>query len=64
MRILFLGYTTGLQIWDCTILESVSEILNLTDYPFGSVSFAAVLEISHTSRNHGSDIDEPLIGIV
>ncbi|OJA20381.1 hypothetical protein AZE42_06676 [Rhizopogon vesiculosus] len=63
-RILFLGYTTGLQIWDCTILGSVSEILNLTDYPFGSVTFAAVLATPHTSRDHGSDSDEPLIGMI
>jgi hypothetical protein len=63
-RILFLGYATGLQIWDCTILGSVSEILNLTDYSFGSITFAAVLATPHTSRDHGSDGDEPLIGVV
>ncbi|KAG0698946.1 hypothetical protein DFH29DRAFT_1016474 [Suillus ampliporus] len=62
-RILFLGYTAGLQIWDCTILGSVSEILNLTDYPFGSVTFASVLATPH-SRQRDSDSYRPLIGIV
>lgn len=63
-RILFLGYTTGLQIWDCTILGSVSEILNLTDYSFGSITFAAILATPNTSRHRDSDSDEPLIGVV
>lgn len=33
-RLLFVGYTSGLQIWDCTNLESVHEVLNLS----GSIS--------------------------
>lgn len=63
-RILLLGYTTGLQIWDCTILGSVSEILNLTDYPFGSVTFASVLATPHPSTACDSDSSRPLIGVV
>jgi len=27
--LLFLGYASGLQIWDCTRLSSVDEVLNL-----------------------------------
>ncbi|KAG1787184.1 uncharacterized protein HD556DRAFT_1410590 [Suillus plorans] len=63
-RILLLGYTTGLQIWDCTILGSVSEILNLTDYPFGSVTFAGVLAAPHSSGEREYDSSRPLIGVV
>jgi hypothetical protein len=63
-RILLLGYTTGLQIWDCTILGSVSEILNLTDYPFGSVTFAGVLLAPHHSRERDYDGSRPLIGVM
>ncbi|KXN80712.1 hypothetical protein AN958_08245 [Leucoagaricus sp. SymC.cos] len=29
-RVLIIGYTTGVQIWDCNDLGSVTEILNLT----------------------------------
>ena len=32
-RLLLLAYTSGLQIWDCTNLGSVSEILNLRSSP-------------------------------
>lgn len=63
-RILLLGYTTGLQIWDCTILGSVSEILNLTDYPFGPITFAGVLATPHSSRERDYDSSRPLIGVV
>lgn len=63
-RILLLGYTTGLQIWDCTVLGSVSEILNLTDYPFGSVTFAGVLVSPHSSRERDYDRSRPLIGVI
>ncbi|KAG2742106.1 hypothetical protein P692DRAFT_201871117 [Suillus brevipes Sb2] len=63
-RILLLGYTTGLQIWDCTVLGSVSKILNLTDYPFGSVTFAGVLVAPHSSRDRDYDGSRPLIGVI
>lgn len=63
-RILLLGYTSGLQIWDCTVLGSVSEILNLTDYPFGSVTFAGVLVAPHSSRESDYDASRPLIGVI
>lgn len=63
-RILLLGYTKGLQIWDCTILGSVSEILNLTDYPFGSVTFVGVLATPHSSGEREYDSSRPLIGVV
>jgi len=42
-RLLFLGYSTGLQIWDCTNLGSVVEILNPSRSDWGQVTFAGVL---------------------
>jgi hypothetical protein len=42
----------------------VSEILNLTDYPFGSVTFAGVLANPHSSRERDHDSSRPLIGVV
>ncbi|KAK0505105.1 hypothetical protein EDD18DRAFT_1127752 [Armillaria luteobubalina] len=41
-RLLFLGYPSGLQIWDCTKLNSVDEMLNLNHFDDG-VTYAAVL---------------------
>ncbi|KAH9853231.1 hypothetical protein C2E23DRAFT_884844 [Lenzites betulinus] len=41
--ILMLGYRTGLQIWDCSNLGSVAELLNLTGSQWGAVEFAAML---------------------
>ncbi|KAI0820657.1 hypothetical protein BC628DRAFT_1412942 [Trametes gibbosa] len=41
--ILMLGYPTGLQIWDCSNLGSVTELLNLTGPQWGVVDFAGML---------------------
>ncbi|KAI0365441.1 hypothetical protein BV20DRAFT_954256 [Pilatotrama ljubarskyi] len=41
--ILMLGYPTGLQLWDCSNLGSVAELLNLTGPQWGTVEFAAIL---------------------
>ncbi|KIY62484.1 hypothetical protein CYLTODRAFT_447171 [Cylindrobasidium torrendii FP15055 ss-10] len=40
--LLILGYSTGLQVWDCANLGSVTEMLNLPDAP-DAASFAAIL---------------------
>jgi hypothetical protein len=42
-RLLVLGYSTGLQIWDCTNLDSIAEILNVTSSEWGRVLQAEVL---------------------
>ena len=34
-RVLFLGYSSGFQMWDCTNLASVSEVLNHTVLRWG-----------------------------
>lgn len=38
-----LGYPTGLQLWDCSNLSSVAELLNLTGSQWGAVEFACIL---------------------
>lgn len=38
-----LGYPTGLQLWDCSNLSSVAELLNLTGSQWGAVEFAGIL---------------------
>jgi hypothetical protein len=40
---LVLGYSSGLQIWDCTNLDSIAEILNVTSPEWGRVLQAEVL---------------------
>ena len=42
-RLLVLGYSSGLQIWDCTNLDSIAEILNVTSLEWGRVLQAEVL---------------------
>ncbi|KAJ8481384.1 hypothetical protein ONZ51_g6042 [Trametes cubensis] len=41
--ILMLGYPTGLQLWDCSNLGAVAELLNLSGPQWGAVEFAGVL---------------------
>jgi hypothetical protein len=42
-RLLVLGYLSGLQIWDCTNLDSITEMLNLSGPEWGTVWTAQVL---------------------
>jgi hypothetical protein len=42
-RLLVLGYSSGLQIWDCTNLDSIAEILNVTSPEWGRVLQAEIL---------------------
>jgi hypothetical protein len=62
-RLLFLGYSMGLQIWDCTSLGSVSEILNLSDSDWGRVTFAGVLPAPSLSKVDPFASQRPLIGV-
>lgn len=65
---LFLGYATGLQIWDCTDLARVSEVLNLSsDADWGCVSFAGILPAPAPGQQTIADAfdkERPLIGVV
>lgn len=73
-RLLFLAYSSGLQIWDCSILASVSELLNLTgtmtipDFSgagveIGRVTYAAVLPSPRVGPQNGAS-GRPFIGLV
>ncbi len=42
-RLLVLGYSSGLQIWDCTNLDSIAEVLNVSSSEWGRVLHAEVL---------------------
>ena len=41
--VLMLGYQSSLQLWDCSNLGSVSELLNLARPEWGTVQFSAIL---------------------
>jgi hypothetical protein len=62
-RLLFLGYSMGLHIWDCTNLGTVSEILNLPKPPWGRVAFAGVLHAPPRSEVDPFVAQRPLIGV-
>lgn len=63
-RLLFLGYSSGLQIWDCTNLGSVSEVLNMSDSDLGRIEFAGVLAASPSFGTDSFISQRPLIGIM
>lgn len=63
-QLLFLGYAAGLQVWDCTRLASVSELLNLSNSEWGRVAFAGVLPPPASSRGDAFAGERPLIGMV
>ncbi|OSD01851.1 hypothetical protein PYCCODRAFT_1435871 [Trametes coccinea BRFM310] len=53
--ILMLGYPTGLQLWDCSNLGTVSEMLNLTGSRWGAVEYASVLPDPPSRTRNGQD---------
>src|ERR1700728_3933714 len=63
-QLLFLGYSMGLQIWDCTILGSVSGILNLSCSDLGRVVFAGFLHAPPLSKVDPFVSQRPLMGMV
>ncbi|KAK2465840.1 hypothetical protein APHAL10511_001481 [Amanita phalloides] len=72
-RLLILAYPSGFQIWDCTSLTSVSEVLNLnTSSPAwlggGEIVHAAVLPAPSVQVVRSCDDpyaqDRPLLGVI
>ncbi|KAL4067204.1 hypothetical protein V8B97DRAFT_979362 [Scleroderma yunnanense] len=63
-RVLFLGYPTGFQVWDCTNLASVSEIVNLSDPSWGRVTFAGVFVPPPLADDGQLKGLRPLIGVI
>ncbi|KAH7888262.1 hypothetical protein F5I97DRAFT_1926687 [Phlebopus sp. FC_14] len=64
LRILFVGYNSGFQIWDCTNLGSVSEMLNLSGHSWGRVTFAALLTPPPVADDAQLRSLRPLIGVI
>lgn len=62
-RVLFLGYYSGFQMWDCTNLASVSEVLNLSGPSWGHVTFAGVLPPPLVDDGELTSL-RPLIGVM
>lgn len=62
-RVLFLGYYSGFQMWDCTNLASVSEVLNLSASSWGHVTFAGALLPPVADDGQLSSL-RPLIGVM
>ena len=60
--VLMLGYPNGLQLWDCSNLGSVSELLNLAGAQWGAVEFAGVLPDPPLASDDAFRPKRPLIG--
>ena len=63
--LLFLGYRSGLQVWDCTNLGSVCEIVNVSGGDgWDKVTFAGVLPTPTPRNDQFLAPNRPLIGAV
>lgn len=62
-RVLFLGYSSGFQMWDCTNLASISEVLNLSGPSWGQATFAGVLPPPLADDGQLMNL-RPLIGVM
>jgi hypothetical protein len=63
-RLLLLGYLSGLQIWDCTNLDSITELLNVSTLEWGSVLHAEVLPGPSATTGDEFLHSRPLLGIM
>ena len=63
-RLLILGYLSGLQIWDCTNLDSITEMLNSSGPEWGSIWNAQVLPGPHPVTGDQFLSSRPLLGLM
>jgi hypothetical protein len=63
-RLLILGYLSGLQIWDCTNLDSITELLNVSTLEWGRVLHAEVLPSPSAATGDEFLHSRPLLGIM
>ncbi|KAJ3553080.1 hypothetical protein NM688_g3809 [Phlebia brevispora] len=63
-RLVMLGYQSGLQIWDCTNLGSVTEVLNLSGSAWGRVEVIEVLSNPRSGNTDEFRAKRPLIGFL
>ncbi|KAH9984189.1 hypothetical protein BJV77DRAFT_1072315 [Russula vinacea] len=64
MRLLILAYSSGLQIWDCTNLDSISEMLNISSPEWGRVVHAEVLPNLPAAAGDEFLNSRPLLGMI
>ncbi|KAI0282429.1 hypothetical protein BC826DRAFT_900809, partial [Russula brevipes] len=62
-RLLILGYLSGLQIWDCTNLDSITEMLNVSSPEWGHVLHAEVLP-SPVATGDEFLSSRPVLGVI
>ncbi|CCM06516.1 uncharacterized protein FIBRA_08788 [Fibroporia radiculosa] len=62
-RLLLLGYRSGLQVWDCSNLGSVSELLNLSGPQWGAVEQITVLPTPVLEKDYHR-AKRPLLGVL
>jgi hypothetical protein len=63
-RLLTLGYLSGLQIWDCTNLDSITELLNVSTLEWGRVLHAEVLPSPSVTTGDEFPHSRPLLGVM
>lgn len=63
-RLLILGYLSGLQIWDCTNLDSITELLNVSSSEWGHVLHAEILPTPLTATGDEFLNLRPVLGIM
>ena len=63
-RLLILAYSTGLQIWDCTNLDSITEMLNVSGPEWGRVLHAEVLPNPSAAAGDEFIKSRPLLGMM
>ena len=62
-RLLILAYLSGLQIWDCTNLDSITELLNVSSSEWGHVLHAEILPTPTATGDEFLNL-RPVLGIM
>ena len=63
-RLLILAYSSGVQIWDCTNLDSIAEMLNVSSPEWGRVLHAEVLPNPPSTASDEFSKSRPLLGMM
>jgi hypothetical protein len=64
-RLLLLGYRRGFQIWDCTNLGTVCEVVNVaSSEEWGAVTYAALLPTPREELEGVKAGQRPYLGVL
>lgn len=64
-RLLLLGYRRGFQVWDCTSLGTISEVVNVTSSAeWGAVTYATLLPTPRQELEAVKVSPRPYLGAV